>query len=111
MELHFKHNKLAKILNSERETIKEFGEHNGKKIMQRLAELEAADNLEQKSYLPTPARHELKGNRKGQFAVWIKQPWRIVFEPNHDPLPLCDDGGIGLSKVTKILIIGVEDYH
>lgn len=110
MEIHF-NKQLAKILNSRQELVRAYGQDNARKIMQRLGELEAAPSLELLSYLPPPARHELKGARKGQFAVWIKQPWRIVFEPYHDPIPMREDGGIDLSKVTKILIVSVEDYH
>ena len=37
---------------------------------------------------------------------------RIVFVPDHDPLPRKrDDAGIDLSKVTKIKITWIGDYH
>ena len=37
---------------------------------------------------------------------------RLVFEPNHDPLPRREDGGIDLDQVTAITVIWeVIDYH
>jgi len=112
MDINFKHKKLAKILNSARETIKEFGEVNGRKIMQRLSQLKVVDSLDQISHVPPARLHELSGERRGQFAIDVKQPCRIIFVPDHDPVPLKDDGGIDLSKVTKILILAIANaYH
>ena len=55
--------------------------------------------------------HQLKGNRDEQFAVDLVHPYRLVFEPNHDPLPRKEDGGINLEQVTAIKIMEVVDYH
>lgn len=60
----------------------------------------------------SPARcHELVADRAGQFAVSVKDPYRLIFEPAGTPVPRTRDGGIDRSKVTKIAIIGVVDYH
>jgi proteic killer suppression protein len=55
--------------------------------------------------------HELKGDRHGQLAVNGKDPLRIVFIPDHDPLPLKPDGGLDWSRVTAIRITSIENYH
>jgi proteic killer suppression protein len=60
---------------------------------------------------PPERRHELSGNRKGRFAVDLKHPQRLVFEPNHNPLPRGADGGLDLKKINAVTIIEVEDYH
>lgn len=36
---------------------------------------------------------------------------RLVFEPNHEPIPKTDDGGLDWSKVTAVTIRGVLDTH
>jgi len=111
MEIEFRVRKLQKQCNSESLLLRAFGKDNGRKIKLRLAVLRAADTLEQ---IPTnrPERcHQLSGNRSGQFAVDLSHPFRLVFEPNHDPLPKMDDGGLDKSKVTSITILTVEDYH
>ncbi|MCS0494340.1 hypothetical protein NVS89_04465 [Ancylobacter sp. MQZ15Z-1] len=56
--------------------------------------------------------HPLKhGSRKGQYAVTLKANWRLVFRPDHDPLPTLASGELDLSKVTVIHLIEVVDYH
>jgi len=55
--------------------------------------------------------HQLRGDRAGSFAVYLWGPYRLILEPNHDPVPRLDDGGIDRSLVTRILITEVVDYH
>lgn len=111
MDITFKTGKLAKLFNSERALYREFGKENGRVLMRRLLMLMAAPTLAEVSYLKPERRHALTGNRKGQFAVDVKLPDRLPFRPNHDPLPRMEDGGIELTKVTAITVLGVEDYH
>ena len=111
VDLLFSDRKLQKICNDQRLLIAEYGEQNGKKIMRRLTELALADNLAEIPTTPPPRRHQLKNNRKGQFAVYIKHPFRIVFTPANTPLPLLSDGGIDVEKITMINVIWIGDYH
>lgn len=111
MEVSFETKKLAKVLNSEKETAREFGSKLGKIIMRRLAVLEAANCLEDVPITPPFRRHKLKQNRKGQFAVDLEHPYRLIFKPNHHPMPLKVDGGLDLRRITAITILEVEDYH
>ncbi len=111
MNISFNTKKLAKIFNSRREIIKEYGEVRGKAIIGRMGVLLAANCLEDVPPVPPPRRHELRENRKGQFAVDITKNYRLVFVPNNDPLPQNKDGGLDLKKITDVKILGVEDYH
>lgn len=111
MEIEFSSAKLAKVCNSEKESIREWGDQNARKIRQRLAELYAAETLADVSKLPPLRCHELKGNRAGQFAVDAKHPYRLIFQPAHNPVPRSKDGGIDLKKVVRIRVLEVEDYH
>lgn len=90
---------------------KELGADNAKKLKQRMMELQAANSLEEISHLPPTKLHELTGDRAGQFSVDLNQPFRLIFEPNHDPVPELGDGGIDLAKVISIKIIEIVDYH
>ena len=36
---------------------------------------------------------------------------RLVFEPNHEPIPRSEDGGIDVGQVTAIVIVDVTDCH
>jgi len=79
-----------------------------------MTEFRAAQSL--KDFWPPksgPSRcHELTGGRRaGQLSVDLDHPCRLIFEPDHDPIPLLADGGLDWSKVTAIRILGVEDTH
>jgi toxin HigB-1 len=111
MDITFSNEKLAKIFNSEKSLVREYGPENAKKIKRRMAVLRAAYCLEEVPVLPPERRHELSGNRKEQFAVDLKHPRRLIFVPNYNPLPRKADGGLDLKKISAITIINVEDYH
>jgi len=63
------------------------------------------------STLPPARCHPLQGDRAGEFAVDVHQPYRLIFEPANDPIPKKEDGSIDLKKITRIRILEVEDYH
>lgn len=111
MNIAFSTNSLEKIFNTERKLVTEYGAEIAKKIKRRMAVLHAADCLEQVPVKPPERRHELSGKLKGAFAVDLKPPHRLIFKPQQNPVPLKDDGGINLRKVTAITILRVEDYH
>ncbi|MEZ5056889.1 MAG: type II toxin-antitoxin system RelE/ParE family toxin [Saprospiraceae bacterium] len=110
MKITFKSRKLEKQLTNPKEMVKAFGDL-ARKVSQRIMDLEGAENLETLRYLPAARCHELSGNRKGQIAVNISTNFRLIFEPDHDPPPQKDDGGLNWSEVTKIRINEIKDYH
>ncbi len=111
MDITFRIRKLEKLCSSERALVREFGEACARKIARRLVVLEAAECLAHVSHLPPERRHELSGNREGEFAVDAQHPFRLVFRPSHNPPPRKDDGGVDLERVTAIEILEIEDYH
>lgn len=111
MDITFRNEKLAKIFNSEKNLVREYDSENAKKIKQRMAVLMAATCLEEVPSHPPERKHELSGNRKNQFAVDLKHPQRLIFKPNHNPLPRRADGGLDLKRISAVTIIEVEDYH
>lgn len=111
MEITFKTKKLEKECNNYKETVKAYGDQQARKIIQRLNELRAFETLEQVPSYPPMSCHPLEGKQKGQLAITSKQPFRIIIQPDHDPLPLKADGSLDMSKVTQIKIMGVENYH
>lgn len=80
-------------------------------IMRRLAVLKNARVLALVPISPPDRLHQLTENRKGQFAVDLVQPYRLILAPNNEPIPLKEDGGIDLDRVTAIVILDVVDYH
>ncbi len=111
MEIQFRTARLQRACSSEKESNRRWGSQNARKIRQRLAELHAAEALVDISTLPAARLHPLHGERAGQFAVDIAHPFRLIFEPMHNPLPRKADGGIDLARVTRMRILEVTDYH
>jgi proteic killer suppression protein len=87
-----------------------WGADNWQLLKRRLASLAAARTLEDMDGLPGRC-HQLHGDRPGTFAMTLWGGYRLVFEPDHDPVPRVTDGGIDRSKVTRILIKEVVNYH
>ena len=81
------------------------------KIQVRLAVLKNARTLSMVPTAPPERLHQLKGKRKGQHTVDLIHPYRLIFEPDHEPLPRRDDGSLDLERVTAVTIIEVVDYH
>ena len=79
--------------------------------MQRLQELRDADVLEVIRLFPQADCHELKGDRKGQLAVSVQYPFRLIFEVANHPVPAKEDGGLDWTRVTAIRILEIIDYH
>jgi len=113
LDISFKNTKLKKEFNEGKQLEKVHGILRAKKIKNRLTELRAASNLY--DFWPPksgPARcHELTGKQKGQLSVDLDHPYRLIFVPNHNPVPLKSDGGLDWKQVTAIKITGIEDTH
>ena len=110
MEISFATSKLAKLCNSEKKLRGTYGPRMAALIQQRLVDLAAAETLEVMRNVPGRC-HELRENLKGLFAVDLVHPDRLAFAPDHDPMPRLSGGGIDWSRVTKIEIVGIGDYH
>ena len=111
MVILFKTAKLEKECNNENLMLKKFGSLRTKLLKRRLTELAAVNALVDLRHLPQARCHELKGTLKGYLSVDLDHPYRLIFEPADNPLPKKPDGGLDWNKVTKVMIIGVEDTH
>jgi len=114
MDISFRDKKLAKSFNEGARLEKIHGKLRAKKIRIRMKELKAAASL--MDFWPPkspPERcHELtKGKRTGQLSVDLDHPYRLIFVPDHDPVPRREDGGLDWFQVTAIKVLRVEDTH
>ena len=111
MDIVFKSRKLAQIFNSEVNLKKKFGAKVSRTIMMRMSVFKNARTLDLVPKTPPDRCHQLKGRRKGRFAVDLDESRRLVFGPNLEHTPRLDDGGLDLNGVTAIEILDVTDYH
>ena len=113
MEITFSNRKLEKECNDDRLLLKRHGAKRAKILMRRLIQLRSAPNLA--TFHPPysgPARcHELTGNKKGILTVDLDHPYRLLFRPLHNPLPIREEGGLDWFQVTIVEILSVEDTH
>jgi proteic killer suppression protein len=110
VNIQFADQKLAKEANDAKLLRRRHGDQRARLIRRRLDELRAAQTLEEMRSLPAARCHELRGNRAGQLAVNLDQPYRLIFTPA-PPIPAKADGGMDWARVTAILVLGVENYH
>jgi proteic killer suppression protein len=102
--------KLEKEFNTDKQLSKKYGDR-AKFIKRRLAELAAAETLEDLRGLPQAKCHELIGDRAGQLSVVVSYPYCLIFVPVTDHEIHHPDGGLNWRAVTTIRVLGVENYH
>jgi proteic killer suppression protein len=110
MEITFADKTLNKIANDDKQLVKEFGKLRATKIRARLTQLKFAKTLEDVRYLPGNY-HELTGDRKGQWACDLDQPYRLIFEPHENPVPVNEHGQYIWLEIVGIEIIEIVNYH
>lgn len=98
LEITYKSSKLRKVCTDSSVARKEYNFEMAQKIAQRMSQLIAADSIEMLIKFQIGRCHQLKGDRKGQFAMDLVHPYRLVFEEKD-------------SQIQLIRIIAIEDYH
>jgi proteic killer suppression protein len=111
MDLAFKDDLLRKCANDHRLAQRKLGPLRARKFLARLAEMKAATCLADIRNLPQANYHELTGNLKGRLAGNLDHPYRLIFVPEHDPIPRKPDGGLDWDLVTAITVLEIVDYH
>ena len=111
MDILFASAKLRRVCSSRKEAVRRYGPVGGKRLMQRLDDLRAADNLELLRHLPQARCHELTGNLRGLLSVDLHHPYRLLLRPANEPVPRNPDGGLDWARVTAVEIVKVEDTH
>jgi proteic killer suppression protein len=89
---------------------KKWGNESSKKLVMRIKQLEAAENLG--IFMKVHKRcHSLTGNRKGQYAADLKHPKRLIFYACDEQANIIEETSIEPESVKAILIYEVVDYH
>ena len=98
LNITYKSKALMKVCTDYSVAVGKHGEKMARKIHQRTNELEAADSLETLVKFSIGRCHRLKHNRKGQYAMDLTHPYRLVIEQDK-------------SDYQVVRIINIEDYH
>ncbi|GGV01664.1 hypothetical protein GCM10010495_10980 [Kitasatospora herbaricolor] len=100
---------MEKACASERDMRRQYGALLARKIGQRLAALEAAENLEDLRPPAVGKCHELTGDYAGCLALNLDANWRLIFRPER----WSDNGqgGLDWSAVDSVVVLSIVDYH
>jgi toxin HigB-1 len=110
LDIYFKDRRIEKLCTDYREAVRRLGQTGAKKLRQRVDDLARAATLEQMRILPGGCE-ELKGDRAGQFPIRLAGGDRLIFQPDHDPVPTRADSDMDWQQITAILLIEIVDYH
>lgn len=98
MEITYKSQKLEKCCTDARVAEKTHGREMAAKIHQRIDQISAADTVEMLIQYQVGRCHALTQNRKGQYAVDLVHPYRLVFEKKGNEIQIAN-------------ILEIVDYH
>lgn len=98
MKIQFKNKKLEKICTNAGLSMRKFGKRNAELIAQRLMEISIAPTIKWLVEKGLGRCHALTGNRKGQYAVDLEHPKRMIFT-------------VELNIVEISIILEIVDYH
>lgn len=104
MDIKYSTKRLEKILTNVR-LIKKYYSNDYTRLINRLSELKAANNLAEISENPPPRRHKLSGR--------LQDCWGINYSKN-DRIVICPIGEFNINDVSSIVaieIVELEDYH
>lgn len=98
MEIQYKSRRLEKECTLLSAAVKAYGKPMAYEIQARIDEIRAASCVEEMIRYHIGRCHQLKGNRKQQYAVDLIHPYRMIFEKKGND--------IQIAMITDIL-----DYH
>ena len=98
MEITYKNKKIEKVCTDAKVSDKTYGKEMSEKIQMRIDEITAADTVEMMIQYHIGRCHFLTNNRKGQYAVDLVHPYRLVFEKHGDVIQIAH-------------ILEIVDYH
>ena len=79
MEVRFRTRRLEKQYQSHKEAERAYGKEVARKYIQRVNIIKQARNIEELKALPGLRCHPLKGNRQGQWAIYLTGFYCLIF--------------------------------
>lgn len=103
MRIFYKSTKLEKVCTDYREAVKTYGVDIAEKLMRGISYMRNAESHDDILALRSLGAHPLKGNRDGEYAIKLAEPFRLIYRI----LQIVD----GKIEYELIKIESVEDYH
>lgn len=100
MNIIYKNNKIQKACEDFSVAKREYGENNAIKLHKAIKLLIAADDIEMLLRTKMQGCHRLVGDREGQYAMTLEQPFRLVFKIVNDEI-----------HIISVKILEITNYH
>lgn len=110
MDITFNDKKLSRLVNDPGKLQQKMGAIRAKKILLRLNQFSDAETLEDTRHL-AGRFHELSNDRKGQWACDLDQPYRLIFKPQENPIPINANGQYKWDQIKGVEILEIVNYH
>ena len=98
MDITYRNKKIKSVCTDAKTAVRAYGLEMALIIHQRIDEINAADTVEMLIRFRIGRCHPLMQNRKGQYAVDLVHPYRLVFEKIGDIIQIAN-------------ILEIVDYH
>lgn len=98
MEITYKNKNIMKVCTNASYAEKKYGSDMAEKIHQRIDEIDASETVEEMVQCHIGRCHYLTGNRKGQYAMDLIHPQRLIFEKRGNEIQIVN-------------VIEITDYH
>lgn len=98
MEIVFRNKRMERLCTEPSLTERTYGSKMAEKIHQRIDEIRASESIEMMIAFHIGRCHPLKSNRKGQYAMDLIHPYRLVFAK-------------GEKEKRTAMVIEIVDYH
>ena len=98
IDISYRTTQLRKVCEDAEVATKKYGAEMAAKIQSRIDIIRAADSVEMLIRFKLGRCHPLTGDRKGQYAMNLTHPYRLVFEKRN-------------GKLVAVEILEIVDYH
>lgn len=98
MDITYKNKKIEKVCTDAKTKEKTYGLKMAGKIHQRIDEITAVDTIEMMILFRIGRCHPLSQNRKGEYAVDLVHPYRVVYKKNGNRIQIAH-------------VLEIVDYH
>ena len=98
MEITYKNRRIEKVCTDIKVSDKTYGNEMSNKIQMRRDQITAAETVEEMIQYHIGRCHSLTSNRKGQYAVDLVHPYRLIFEKHGEQIQIAH-------------IMEIVDYH
>lgn len=98
IEISYKTSQIRKVCENAEVATKRYGSEMAMKIQMRIMQIRAATSVEMLVRGCVGRCHLLQGDRKGQYAMDLIHPYRLVFEKRNE-------------KIVTVEMLEIVNYH